>query len=815
MNGRFETFGRCVERQVQKEWRERSSRDCARVDGEDGDLLYFLDGPPNTSGKTHLGTVWNKVLKDAIVRTARLSGIRVVDRPGYDTHLFTTEQRLTDEEGLESAADVRDYGVEALEEACESREERFRDELESDFRDFGVWLDWERSYRTDSSSYADAAWQAFRRLYELGDAVEGEQVNYVCPECDLTLRKRAEVESEHLPLSDPPEGSTSPIYLAYPAADEQGAFVVRADEPWKVLCNSFLTVDPDAEYAKLSTEEFGDLYLATDTEEAGVPGDALDRASVRERVAGEQLVGTAYVHPLVDSAGIGSESDRRIFEVVASDRLDRPTGFGHGVPACDEASRQVAVDRCVAVPDPIADDGTIDWSVGDLGEESIFDVDERIRDLLRRRDALLRLGEQKERTKCCWLCGRAVVPQITQQWYISLGDRTEELFDAVSAVDWIPDEVEETMRSPESWHPDWSRDTRFDGDVAANQDWMIEQDAFWGLPIPVWESVDDPDDKIVLGSRAAIAERADQPLAPEDVVPRRSRLDDVTITEDGKRYRRSEAVFADRYSAALASVAVAGLEPGESMPDDPWPVDLIVEAKDQPGLWFFMQLATGVPLFGEMPFNRAFEHGFLTDENGAKMSKSVGNVVTPDEALERYAADPVRLYLLANTRPGSDISLDWDRIERIEAKLNTVVEASHDWGRMETAEATVEAPPSEAVVNDWLRARLDDTAEATADAISALDFATAVEEVLTFAHDTLATAYVPILRGLEDERGALSPATIECGARVFRETAKLLSPFGPHVAECLYLNADGTEPTVHACSWPGGREPAASWTTHE
>lgn len=801
-----------VSEEVQSYWREVDAYQASKSDADE--TISFLDGPPNPSGQTHLGTIWNKVLKDVVVRHARMSGYSVTDRPGYDTHLFTTEQQVRSELGLSTPADVSTEGVEEFESACEEYENRHIDQLEADFESFGVWLDWDQAYRTDSQEYADKAWWVFKQLYET-DAVETKtQVAHWCPTCERSLYKRSEVANEHLPNQEAPTVSTSPIYVEFPL-QESAAIVTKVESAWHLLTTAFLTVDPDRTYRRVSLDTGEEIYVAEANAEEVFLNEPNLTASDSERVTGDFFEGLTYEHPLLDRLHRYSGPGRsgRIY----ADSREAATGFGHGTPAIDESDRRFAERHDLKIRDPVRDDGTLDETYGVLAgtriEHGRSEITSEILDRLNDRGALVRRGKPRRRTNQCWACGGAILPRLTNQWYISLEGEESALRRAVSSVDWSPSAVEETMSSPSSWHPDWSRDPRFEDDPDANHDWLIQQEAYWGLPLPVWTATGDNEDEIVVGSRRELAERADQEVSASELDPRRSTLDDITITEDSRTYQRVSAVFADRYSAALAALAVTGL-PDQEQFEDRWPVDLIIEAKDQPGIWFFMQLAFGVSAFGEMPFDRAFVHGFLTDDSGDKMSKSVGNIITPSEAIDRYGVDALRAYFVANTKPATDLSVDWTEIESMERRLQRILDAYETARRLrESVRLDADTDSMSSTLGDWIERRLQRAATDAAEAVGELEFDRAVSGLMQVVEESIVETYVPLLELVADDRGGLSEETIETMDQILRDAAKLLAPYAPHCAEYMYQSSDGAHVTVHAAELPFDLSPADGWRT--
>ncbi|QLG49958.2 class I tRNA ligase family protein [Natrinema halophilum] len=794
-------------------WNEINAYDRAQRDTEDE--LFFLDGPPNPSGDTHLGTVWNKILKDTIIRVGRMSEYAVVDRPGFDTQLFITEQRIASERGIESLAALSDFGVETFEQQCHQLESDFIETLKDDFQDCGIWMDWDNSYRTDSPAYADSAWWTFSRIADNGYLAKGDQVVNWCPECRAPRYKRSEVDTAELRYRDPPEQQQHTLFVAYPIVGKTAALVTRVSERWEVLANSFLAVEHNDEYVKLSFPDFSrpDLYVAADSYQTVVPETEGVEFEVVDRVSGSFFASHSYEHPLTENGGCDHGG-----QILTVDSLSERTGIRHGTPATSERDRRLATTHDLLVLEPIDEAGRIRNTGtpfdgdGLRTREEVRSIGDEIQQSLAEDGYVIRRGASHDRTDQCWLCGGEVLPRIDTAWYIKLDGLKDQIDRAIESTEWYPNTTEAEMKSPSSWHPDWSRDPRFVHEPAVNHDWLIEQESTWGLPMPIWAAETDPNDYIVIESRAELSRRADQEIEPDDLIPRKSVLDNITITEGGTTYQRVSGIFADRYSAGLAAVAVAGAPDDMTMFDQRFPADIIVEARDQPSIWFFMQLAIGVTGFDEMPFDRALMHGFLTDENGEKMSKSVGNIVTPGEVVDRYGADPVRLYLLKNTRWNRDIPVEWDEIETLTSLLADMIDA------VDTALALVDSVPS-VTGHDTALARaytnalsaIERESDRITESLRSFDFAAAVDRLLPLIYSLTTRSYLPtVIQYGEDNEQLPTEVQTEL-EHILELLARLLAPYSPHIAERIYQSVCDGEKTVHELSFPFGHQPAAVW----
>jgi isoleucyl-tRNA synthetase len=184
-----------VEPEVKEYWDDADAYEAAKEAHSEDPDLYFLDGPPYTSGQMHLGTAWNKTLKDAVVRYLRMRGNDVTDRPGYDMHGLPIEVKVEEQLGFENKSDIEEYGVENFIDECKDFAEENLDAMNEDFRSMGVWMDWDDPYKTLSPEYMEGAWWAFERAYDRGLVERGKRVINQCPRCETAIAD-AEVEYE-------------------------------------------------------------------------------------------------------------------------------------------------------------------------------------------------------------------------------------------------------------------------------------------------------------------------------------------------------------------------------------------------------------------------------------------------------------------------------------------------------------------------------------------------------------------------------------------------------------------------------------------
>ncbi|QIB74517.1 isoleucine--tRNA ligase [Halogeometricum borinquense] len=776
-----------IESVVGDYWDEENAYEATKEAHADDPAFFFVDGPPYTSGQMHLGTAWNKTLKDAIIRYKRMTGHRVTDRPGYDMHGLPIEVKVEEELGFETKRDIEEYGMESFIDECKSFAERNREAMDDDFQSIGVWMDWDNPYKTLSPEYMEAAWWAFDQVADRGLVERGKRsVNY-CPRCQTAIAAN-EVEYDEI---DSPS-----IYVKFPLEDREGSLVIWTTTPWTIPANTFVAVDGEMTYQAVRAEKGGEsevLYLAEPCVEDVLKKGRYEEYEVVEELSGEEMVGWEYDNPLADHlneyADFEGAGEVYTAEYVEADR----TGLVHSAPGHGQEDFARGQDLGLDVFVPVDGRGEFTEQAGDYAGTFVRDANPDIIEDLEANGSLLHSGEHSHRYGHCWRCDTDIIFLATDQWFITVTDVKDELLDNIEDSE---------------WHPQWARDNRFRDFVADAPDWNISRQRYWGIPLPIWES-EDGEDFIVVGTREELAERADQDVDPEALDLHRPSVDPLTITEDGTTYERVPDVFDVWIDSSVATWGTLDYPGNETDFEELWPADLIVEAHDQTRGWFWSQLGMGTAALGEIPYEEVLMHGFANDENGRKMSKSLGNIVTPEEAIDRAGRDPLRAYLLSHDQQGVDLSFDWDGLADTQSALNifwNVFRFPLPYMELDGYDpANPDLSAGElSVVDEWVLSRLQTVKADVADAWDDYEVHDALNAILDFVTEDVSRFYVKAIRermweeeDSESKRGAY--ATL---ATVLNETVQLIAPFTPYVAERMYQHLDGSETTVHALDYP-------------
>ncbi|WP_276254903.1 isoleucine--tRNA ligase [Halomontanus rarus] len=783
-----------LEKRVFEYWNEVDAYEQTKQHRADGESYFFVDGPPYTSGAAHMGTTWNKSLKDVYIRFLRMQGYDVTDRPGYDMHGLPIETKVEERLGFENKKDIEEFGEENFIQECKDYADEQLEGLQEDFKSFGVWMDWDDPYKTVEPEYMEAAWWGFSKAAERGLVEQGHRSISQCPRCETAI---ANNEVEYEDVEDPS------IYVKFDLADREGSLVVWTTTPWTIPANTFVAVDADLEYVGVRAEKDDEeeiLYVAEACVEGVLSEGRYDDYEIVEELSGEEMLGWSYDHPLAEEVPAHPDHDGA-HEVYDADYVEADrTGLVHSAPGHGEEDFERGRELGFPIFCPVGSDGVYTEEGGKYEGQFVKDADEEIIADLEAAGAMLSAGTVSHSYGHCWRCDTGIIQIVTDQWFITITDVKDELLE----------NVEDSQ-----WYPQWARDNRFHDFVEDAPDWNVSRQRYWGIPIPIWtpEGRDDDEDMLVISTREELAERVDQDVDPETIDLHKDTVDELTITDGDTTYTRIPDVFDVWLDSSVASWGTLNFPEDQSRFDELWPADLIIEAHDQTRGWFWSQLGMGTTAMGEVPYERVLMHGWALDEDGRKMSKSVGNIVQPGEAIERHGADVMRLFLLSVNPQGDDMRFSWDELRNMENSLRTlwnVFRFPLPYMRLDgfdPAETTLEEVDDDLeLVDEWVLARLQSTKEAMTEELEAFRQDRALDALLEFVVEDVSRFYIQAVRERMWEESDSSSKTAAYATiyRVLRETVTLLAPYAPFVAEEIYgtLTDEDGHDTVHMEDWP-------------
>ncbi len=746
-----------TEEEILKFWEENRIYEKAKERRKDGKPFFFMDGPPYATGSIHLGTAWNKILKDAFIRYFRMRGYDVYDRPGYDTHGLPIENKVEKELGISTKEEIEEkVGIEEFVKRCKEFATRHVDSMTEQFKNLGVWMDWDNAYLTLTDEYIETGWWTFNRAKERGLLYRGRYPLHVCPHCQTSLSFN---EVEYTEREDPS------IYVAFPS-EEGYYFLVWTTTPWTLPSNVALMVDPREDY--VFVEVGGKTYVLAEKRLEDVAREVgWEDFKVVKRVKGEELVGKRYL-PVIDI-----ELQRFEHRVVPSERfvsMEEGTGIVHTAPGHGREDFLVGREHGLPVLSPVGMDGRYTEEAGKYAGMFVLDANSVIIEELREKGYLVYEGKIKHRYPICWRCKSPLLFMAVEEWFY----RVDPILDT------IREEAEKVY-----WYPKWAGD-RFRNWLDNLHDWPVSRRRYWGIPIPLW-ICDRCGKQESVSSKEELKKKAG--YLPEDL--HRPWIDRVTWKcECGGTMRRVPDVFDVWFDSGITTWAVLGYPRNRELFERYWPADLEVEGVDQIRGWWNSQMIASVIVFDKAPYKRITMHGFVLDVHGVKMSKSLGNFVSPEEIIEKYSRDVLRYYFLQQPL-GEDINFDWEKVKEAYRDLNIIenlytflervllVEGVHPYH-----DDTSHREPEDI----WIVSRLNSVMEEYHEHMEALRVNKALRAVSSFLINEVSRVYVKVVRDRIKSQGR-SPrklAAIATLYRVLRDTLLLLSPFVPFLTERMY-----------------------------
>ena len=604
------------------------------------------DGPPYANDHIHMGTALNKILKDFVVRSRTMMGFDAPFVPGWDCHGLPIEQKVDRELGPAK------LGMTALEirAACRTYAERFVAVQREEFRRLGGLGAWDAPYLTMSPRYEADIAAALGKVVEAGLLYRERKAIRWCWHCRTAL---AEAELEYHERDDPE------IWVAFPAADPAAvrhifgdagdggvAFVIWTTTPWTIPSNLAIAVHPDAEYQLLEGED-GAFVVAAKL--AGAFLNATGRsASARATAIGAALIGQRYRHPLAVGLRATVPASAEVYRIVAADyvTLDTGTGLVHTAPGHGEEDFRTGKVEGLPIVSPLDDGGRYTAEVADLAGTLVFDANPRVTEALASAGALLAARRGVHDYPHCWRCREPVIFRATEQYFIALtpdATPTAQLDLRAAALEQI---------GQVAWIPPWGQ-PRITGMVEGRFEWCVSRQRRWGSPITVLVCANPacravwPDGSDQEATRQFFA-RVEEYFAREGADAWYARpLGDfappgLTCPHCGGQQWDKEGDILDVWFDSGAShLAVCDRD---RFPGLTWPADLYLEGHDQYRGWFQSSLLVAVMTHGAAPYRAVVTHGHVLDGTGKKMSKSLGNAVSPMQVTQSYGADVLRLW---------------------------------------------------------------------------------------------------------------------------------------------------------------------------
>ncbi|HHD57102.1 MAG TPA: isoleucine--tRNA ligase, partial [Desulfobulbaceae bacterium] len=573
------------------------------------------DGPPYANGNIHLGTAFNKVLKDIILRSRRMDGFDAPYVPGWDCPGLPIEHNVDKELGEKKNT----IPLLAKRGACRKYAEKWIKTQKQQFNRLGVLGDWDEPYLTMNLQYEADIAAEFNKFLLSGSVVRSRKPVYWCSTCNTAL---AEAEVDYGDHTSPSiyvkfPLKTDPAEIAPELAGRQVSVLIWTTTPWTLPANLAIALHPAFEYAAVETG--GEVWiLAKDLVEQCFSEFEIDGYQVISTFASSQLESKHCRHPFLDRDSL----------LVLADYVtaDSGTGCVHTAPGHGADDYLTGLRYGLDILSPVDDAGCYTEEAGKYQGKQVPEVNTLINDDLSTDGSLVKKTDIVHSYPHCWRCKKPVIYRATEQWFISM-EKNDLRKKALKAIEEV------------TWTPAWGKQ-RIYGMVESRPDWCLSRQRSWGVPLTVLICDDCGE---VLQSRD-VCDRIERMFAREGAdawfkYEAKDFVGDVRCTCGSANFRKETDILDVWFDSGTSHAAV--LERRRELRS---PADLYLEGSDQHRGWFQSSLLTSVGTRGRAPYRGVLTHGYVVDGQGKKMSKSVGNVIAPQEVIDKYGAEVLRLW---------------------------------------------------------------------------------------------------------------------------------------------------------------------------
>jgi len=720
--------------------------------------FYFMDGPPYATGHCHIGTALNKIGKDVAIRYKAMRGFDIFAKAGYDTHGVPIESKVQKVLGLKFKEDIEAYGMENFIKKCIEFATEHIDDMNKDFLNLGVWMDYENAYITLNPTYIEALWQAFKKADEKGLLYKGKYPVHFCPECGTALSFN---EIEHKTLDD------TSIFVKF-KSDDNRYLIIWTTTPWTLPSNVGVMVHPTATY--VDAEVAGETWIVAKDLLEPLANKLEAGFRILKEYKGKELEGLHYTNPLNSLLALPKLDN--CFRVVMSDRyvtMDTGTGLVHTAPGHGKEDFEVGMQCGLPAYTCLNEKGIFNDEAGKYKGMRARDANSIVIDDLQNIGALLFRENISHEYPICWRCNSPLLQVAMPQWFLRITSIRDELLKNNENVKWAQQFAE----------------SRFTNWLSNLSDWPVSRARYWGTPLPVWVC-DKCEKHEVLGSFDELDSHTGKKITRTVLGVHKPEIDNYTFScKCGGVMKRIPDVLDVWFDSGASSWGALNYPHEKELFKRFWPADFNLEGTDQFRGWWNSQMILSTICFDKTPFKSVLVHGMITDVNKREMHKSHGNAIGPDEAIEKYNRDSLRYYLVKNLH-GEDFAFGLDMLKDAGKFFNILTNVAN---YMETyldcnLDISSKDLPTELSIEDkWIISRFNSVKQEVLDYYDNYNFYKIMPVLEYFLIEDFSRKYMKVAKGREDKTNM----SLVFGY-IFGKSMKLLAPILPHITEYIYKN---------------------------
>lgn len=600
---------------VLQRWNDEKLSEKSFTHNQGKKKFILHDGPPYANGDIHLGHAFNKILKDIFAKSERMSGKHVPIIPGWDCHGLPIELKVTEEQPNLNRKDLK--------KACRAYAQKWVDAQRESFKNLGVLMNWDKPYLTMDYSYESKILQAFAKFYQEGYIKRQLKTVPWCPSCTTVL---ANAEIEYKERKDPS------VYVQFPfddtlvkelfpeVAGQEVSLLIWTTTPWTLPLNRAVVLKPGAEYQLVKMKDklviLGKALVEKVADKAGTT------AEVIKTFVAEDLIGQQVNHPFVHSLSVPIIGD-------GFTSLEDGTACVHSAPGCGPEDYEIGLKNKLEIYSPIADDGTYTDEIEpkELAGMPVADGQIWVIKKLAELDRIFFKQSIRHSYPHCWRCHGGLIFRATSQWFCDLSKNN------------LKDRALEKIESLEMF-PEAGKN-RFKATLEGRLEWCLSRQRTWGVPIPAVRCTGCDH----VQTSAELIDVTAQGVAKEGI----EFWDSVAVQDlgsfacekcNGTSFEKEYDILDVWFESGVSHYAVL-----HDNKEQAYPADMYLEGKDQHRAWFQSSLLTSLVLEEQAAMKSIVTHGFTVDAKGRKMSKSLGNVILPEDIIKKIGLDGLRLWV--------------------------------------------------------------------------------------------------------------------------------------------------------------------------
>jgi len=758
-------------------------------EGANAEEFTFYDGPPFATGLPHFGHFVPSTIKDIIPRYQCMKGKKVERRFGWDCHGLPVENLIEQDLNLNSKTAIEEYGVAAFNEACRASVLRYVKEWRQTITRLGRWVDFDHDYKTMEPDYMESIWWVMASLWEKDLLYEGHYILPYCPRCATVLSNHELNLGGYQDVHDPAITVRFKITKNGGEIPPNTFLLAWTTTPWTLPSNLALTLGADIDYVLI--EDQADHYILAEARLSAYYKDPAQYKIVW-RKKGAELAGIHY-EPLFPYFKDAPNAFRTFLGDFVT--TEDGTGIVHTAPGFGEDDARVLKGTGIPVICPVDAECKFTAEVADFAGIYVKDADKPIMEKLKAEGKLVKREQILHSYPHCWRCGSPLIYRAVGSWFVNIEKIKKDLLAANSQIYWVPEHIKEG---------------RFGKWLEGARDWAISRSRYWGNPLPIWRC-EDCGKTICIGSRDELKKLSG--VYPKDL--HKHFVDEITIPcECGKTMRRIPEVL-DCWFESGAMPYAQSHYPFENKEffESRFPSDFISEGLDQTRGWFYTLTILAAALFKKPAFKNCVVSGLVLASDGKKMSKSLRNYTDPNEVINKFGADALRLFLVHSAVVKAD-DLRYSDDGVLEVLKSIIIPLWNAYSFFVTYANIDKVSPAGAPehpgnpLDQWILSEAENLVERVDGALGAYDLARAVDPILEFI-DLLNNWYIRrsrrrFWRSENDSDKLEAYGTLY---DVLKTLITIAAPFMPFTTDAIWQNLrqESESESVHLADYPTPR----------